>query len=130
MVELKYGQEKETGQVAISLMPNTWWHGFWILAGFNCIYPLRKTIQWCLSSRSFFLSTDDTVALTDWMAVATFMYFSTFGPCPSKTNSASLNKTKSPCHFLCHESFLFFSCFFLLFLCPFTGPPVTLGLHQ
>ena len=30
-----------------------WWH--WFLAGFNSIFPLRKTVQWCLGSSSFFL---------------------------------------------------------------------------
>ena len=32
-------------------------------ARLNSIYPLEKMVQWCLSSSSFFLIIDDTVAL-------------------------------------------------------------------
>ena len=65
MVELKYGQEKETGQVAISLMPNTDGMGSGSLLDSTVFTLSEKQASDVLSRRSFFLSTDDTVAPTD-----------------------------------------------------------------
>lgn len=45
-----------------------------------------------------------------WTGVVTCVCRSTFGFSDSKTNSASLNKEKSPCHLLCWDSFSVNTC--------------------
>lgn len=69
-------------------------HRFLFLARFSSIneYPLEKLIQRCLSSSSFILVIDDTVAL-DCVLKSCCKLHAPFRSCTSKTDSVSSNRT-------------------------------------
>ena len=91
------------------------WHRCRFLARFNSIYPIKKTIQWCLGSSSFFffLIRDNKLRWVAFrMAAATFVYHSMVKSWASKTNSASSKKENA------------ISCIVNLFLAVSAIPPL------
>ena len=81
------------GQAAILFIPDNNGAGSGSLSDSVLSILLKKTVQWCLGSGSFFLIIDDREVPNElWIAVATSVYHSIFRSYASQTNGVSSGK--------------------------------------